>query len=209
MKKINYLLISLIAFFIISCAGATTDISGFKNPDFKGSVKNVLVYAVVPDLKIRQTIENEIINSFNELGYKAVASISIFSPAKNYTNEELLETIMKNNIDGVLIISITDFQTSKTYIPQTTIKETKGKGNVIGDYLHYKSTTTIRTYGGYEINKPIVSFESALFNVEDGLQIWVSNSITKGNGWAKINTLASSLGGKIIENLIEQRIIKK
>ena len=207
MKTLNTLVISLFSLYLLGCA--YTDIVGFRNPDFKGTVKNVIVYASVGDLQMRQTIENEIIIAFAEEGYSAISSINIFSPAKKYTESEMVNILKQKKIEGVLIISITDAQTTQTYVPTSTYEKTNGKAYVLGDYLYYKSTTTTETTGGYYINKPIVNFETVLFNVEDGIQIWLANSTTEGNAFANMGTLSSSLGSNIIESLVSQRIIRK
>ena len=207
MKTLNTLVLSIFALYLFGCA--STSITGFKNPDFKGTVKNVIVYASVGDLQMRQTMENEIAIAFSEGGYGAISSMNVFSPAKKYTESEMVQILKQKKIEGALIVSITDAHTTQSYVPKSTNEKTKGEGYVLGDYLYYKSTTKTETTGGYYINKPVVSFESVLFNVEDGLQIWLASSTTKGNAFAKMGTLSSSLGSNILESLVSQGILRK
>jgi hypothetical protein len=76
MKTFKTLVLSILALYFFGCA--STSITGFKNPDFKGTVKNVIVYASVGDLQMRQTMENEIAIAFSEGGYGAISSMSVF-----------------------------------------------------------------------------------------------------------------------------------
>jgi len=208
MKKlfVKFLIVSLLPFFF-SCA-ASTNLTGFKNPDFKEKVTKILVYSLAKDLSLRQNIEQEVTNAFTQQNKKAFPSINLFSPVKSYTKEEIMNTIEREKFDAVLVLSVTDTETSETYIPPSQSTKTDGKGTVIGDYLYYKSTTKTETTGGFYVKKPIVYFESTLFYIPNDILIWKANSKTKGNAFANERDLAFSLGENILDDLISQKIIK-
>lgn len=183
--------------------------TGFKDPEFKGiNFKKIMVVAMFSDLANRKTFEDEVVSAFDDEGYKAVSSLTIFSPTRDYTNEEFATKLSDNQIEGVLILSLQDAYSTQSYVPENKQYNTKGQGTLLGDYYYYKSTTKVETTGGYYVSKPVVNFESALFATENSKLAWIATSTTKGNAFAKIGNLAASLGRNIIENLIEEGLVR-
>lgn len=195
--------------YLFGCAAASTTITDFTNPDYKGEkVKKVMVFLLLNDLQMREEVENSIIETVSETGYKFVSSLTLFSPVKSYSGEEVKDILKMNNIDGLCIISIMDISNEQVYVPETKFYETEGKGKLLNDYFNYKSKTTVSTFGGYYMNRPAAKVETALFATTSEEMIWYAQSTTYGNGYAGVNTMASSYASELVERLQKKKLIK-
>ena len=195
MKKLYILF--LLAIIIGGCGAASTDLSGFLSPDYKGEkIGKIMVFVNLSDLTMRQPAEEEIVLSIKMKQVKAFSSLTLFSPAKEYTKEEMDETIKREKVDAILFIELTDYAESQTYVPKT-------------DYYSFgKKSATKYEFGGYNVSKPVISVKSTLVSTQYGYNIWVANSVTGGNAFARVRDIASSLGDEIIDDLKEKRVIK-
>ncbi|MCK4542624.1 MAG: hypothetical protein KAU17_10365, partial [Spirochaetales bacterium] len=101
---------------------------------------------------------------------------------------------MSNNIDGTMIIILTDAYSDQAYIPETT--KTTGSATVIGNTIYGESTTD--TYGGFYVSKPRVRFEVSLYSVAIGEIVWKATTFTAGNAFAGEKTLVKSLSRKVV-----------
>ena len=109
----------------------------------------------------------------------------LFLPLKQYTNDEFLKIFAEKNIDGVLIVQLTDAYTKTTY--------------------HSNSQTTYNPYtrgintqtNTNAINKPRREYAVNIYDAETFERVWMSTSLTKGNAFADEEKLLKSLAGEI------------
>lgn len=189
--------------FLVGCAKTT--LSTIRNPELSQiKFENILVIAPFSDIGLRQQTENAFIEKFNLSSMNAISSIQIIPPVKDYNEEELINILEKNKIDGILVAGLQDYWTSQSYVPRSS--STHGTASSYGNYLYYRSYT--QEYGGYYISKPNVKFEIRLFDRQSGQLAWLVTSVTKGNAFADYKTLANSLAKEVVKKLIEENMLE-
>ena len=53
-----------------------------------------------------KTLEENIVKSFSNTGVMAIPKSEILSPLKEYSQSEINQLLIKNNIDGILSVTI-------------------------------------------------------------------------------------------------------
>ena len=203
-RKYFFVILFLIfAMFLVGCADTT--LSTIRNPELS-QIKfgKILVVAPFSDIGLRKQTENNFIAKFNLSGMNAISSIQIIPPVKDYNEQELLNILEQNKIDGILVAGLQDYWTSQTYVPKSS--STQGTASSYGNSLYYRSYT--KEYGGYYISKPNVKFEIRLFDSKSGQVAWLVTSVTRGNAFADYNTLANSLAKEVVKKLIEENMLE-
>lgn len=114
MKK-NFLFTSLLSilflFLLSSCA--STEIEGITKPDIKFyEYQKVFVYCNLENVKYRKNLENEICKQFNKQNIKAIKSIEVFPPLKEYSSEEIQNSISKTNSEIFIAVKILSVNTN-------------------------------------------------------------------------------------------------
>lgn len=204
MSSFKQLLLVLITFYLSGCAGTT--LNTIKNPNLsQEEFRKLLVVAPFSDIGLRKQTENAFIAQFNLSDVNAISSLELIPPVKDYNEQELLNILEQNNIDGVLVVGLQDYWTSQVYIPESS--SSKGSASLYGKSLYYQSYT--QKYGGYYISKPRVRFEIRLFDSKSGQVAWLATSFTRGDAFADYNTLANSLAKEVVKKLREENVIEK
>jgi len=110
MKKKYYFVILFLIFamFLVGCADTT--LSTIRNPELS-QIKfgKILVVAPFSDIGLRKQTENNFIAKFNLSGMNAISSIQIIPPVKDYNEQELLNILEQNKIDGILVVGLKDY----------------------------------------------------------------------------------------------------
>lgn len=188
---------------------ASTNLTSFVDPEAKDNqYKSILIYFPSSELDEQMEGEEIIQEIFLENGIKADVSTSVFLPTREYNENEILENLKKNNIDAVLLVEFVDSWTDESYVPQSSTTKTKGEVNVYGNTAKYKENSKTYSYGGYYLKKPRIKFVSKLIDVNEDMIAWIGSSLTKGNAYAGFGTLIGSLGNNIVEDLIENKLVK-
>ncbi|MGC8898745.1 MAG: hypothetical protein ACP5ON_11015 [Bacteroidota bacterium] len=204
MRYLKQVLLMLIVLYLSGCAWTT--LSTIKNPELSQvKFRKILVVAPFSDIGLRKQTENAFIAQFHLSGVNAISSIELIPPVKEYTEQELLNILQQNNIDGVLVVALQDYWTSQEYIPKSS--STQGSASLYGNSLYYQSYT--QEYGGYYISKPRVKFNIRLFERKSGQVAWLATSLTRGNAYADYNTLANSLAKEVVKKFREENVISK
>ena len=190
-------------FFIGGCA--STSMTTFRDPSFATTIYHrILVVAPFVDLESRTKAEAAFVERLAKYSVEGVPSIRIFMPTRTYTNEELLKLLSENMIDGVLLVTFTDAYTTQAYMPASS--STYGQATLTGNTVNYSAHT--QQYGGYYISKPRVRYEMRLYDVLTGNTAWVATSLTRGNAFARFDTLISSLADTAVEKLRDDGLLK-
>lgn len=177
---------------IMGCA--TTQIETLSNPNYRSTImKRILVSVPFQDLALRKYSESSFKQQLELNSFIVYMSIDVLPPIKQYTKEDLISVITKYNIQALLEITLTDFYTKQSYVPQSSY--TTGSAHVYGNTVYGRSQTN--TYGGYYISKPRVRFEANLFESNTGEIAWKATSFTAGNAFAGNEVLIDSLSSEI------------
>lgn len=204
MKKYFFVMIlfMVIAVFLMGCA--KTKVSTVRNPElYDAKFENILVVVPFTDIGLRRQTEDIFVSKFYSSDMKAMSSLEIMPPIKEYNDKELMGILDKNKIDGILTIALKDYWTSKSYVPKSS--STQGSANLYGNSLYYKSYT--QEYGGYYVSKPNVIFETRLFDRKSGQVAWLVSSTTSGNAFADYGNLANSLAKKVVSELKKEDML--
>jgi len=173
------ILLMLIAVYLMGCA--STEISTVRNPEsYNTKFENILVVVPFTDIGLRRQTEGIFVSKFNSSDMKALSSLELMPPVKDYSDQELMNILDKNKVDGILTVALKDYWTSESYVPKSS--STQGSANLYGNSLYYRSYT--QQYGGYYVSKPNVSFETRLFDRRSGEVAWLVSSTTSGNAFA-------------------------
>lgn len=190
-------IIFLLPFVLISCA--TTNISSFRNPDVDFSnYKKIAVYGNSRDIDFRKTLENDLVNSFNSKNIDAVSIITVLSPVKEYTNEEISRIMNENEIDALLSVEVISVSEETAYVPQTTTTTYQSQ-YVGGQYVSVPHTTTS---GGYSISRPRARFEIILTDIQSDETAFKATANSAGDEFSDMKTISKSLSEKIVEEYI-------
>ncbi len=194
MKK---LLLVIILLFLTSCA--TTKISSFINPDIDiSNYKNILVFGNIRDIEIRKTLESDIVSAFIENNLNCISSINIFSPLKDYSEQEREEILIKNNIDGIITVCIISAGENSAYIPQQTYINYSSQ-YVNGQLIRIPYTTTS---GGYSVSYPKADFEITLTDIVSGKLAYKATANSEGDEFSDMKTISRSLAKEIVKEYI-------
>jgi len=182
--------ISLLIFVILLLGCAWTNMTSFKDPDFSNTnFSKILIIAPFSDLELRQTTEKKFQDALYSKGITAVTSIKLFPPTREYSSDEILNRLLRFNIDGVLFIAFEDYWTSQNYTPKS--RSTKGSTSLIGNLIFFSESA--HKYRVNYISKSHLTFELRLFDVNTGRTAWIAKSNTKRNAFADFNKMMTSL----------------
>ena len=183
------LFVFLVLFAPFALAG-----NGFVNPDFAGrSYLHIVVSVLSDDLDYREMFEKRIVREIADHGGHANTYLSLFSPAKKYTQEEMAAMLESSGADAVLVVNIGDVQDERK------ISGTLSQTNQIG----YTTMTTTQPVG---MRKKSLSASAALFDAKTGNSAWVGSSNVTAKGLHAlsdgkvIGRLADDLAGKLKKN---------
>ena len=113
MKK-NCLFICIICLFLVllnSCA--STDIEGIKKTGVNFYEYNkVVVYCNLENIKYRKLLENELCKQFNKQNKTALKSIELLPPLKEYTADEIINSVSSTNAELLIEIKILSANTN-------------------------------------------------------------------------------------------------
>ena len=168
MKKINYLVFTLVLALFTSCNTQVKVLSAWKSPDAGKELKgrNILVIARTADPVVRADFETSIANKLRAAGYRATESFTRFpkmNPDKEMTEErqKLIRDIFGyEGYDAVCISVLKDYEetTSTNYYndymgmgmmgPYSTYYPSY-YGGFNSYYMHPYSYSTFGNYYGY------------------------------------------------------------
>ena len=103
-RKPYHLLLLVVAFAVaLSSCAHTKIISSWKDPEYQGHPKKVLVHGIAwnPDIKI--VFENKIVDQFNKHGVAAVASHEFLPDSLTLDQEAVKKLVIEKEIDTIFV----------------------------------------------------------------------------------------------------------
>ncbi len=198
------IILFLVVLSFTSCA--ISKITSVVDPSSQGKTcKSILVISTFSDLIQKEKVELAFTNSFSKKNIYSLRGSVILPPTREYSTEEISQILLNNTIDGVLVVALEDFWEKQTYVPPSST--TTGSAYIINNTIQYSQQT--RTSGGFSYKKPRVTFESRLIDMRTGQVIWMATTLTKGNAYAGMGTLAGSLARSTVNKLIIDRVVSR
>lgn len=190
------IIIVLSCFSIGGCV--TTDMTGFKDPDYnKFAPDSIVVYVPEPDLKFASRLEKSIADEFASRKVKAYRFIDLFPPTRDRNGDVVAEVLSNRNIQCLLIVELVADKSSSDVVAVSSF------GN--STYNSFYG----RTYGyGSNIAVPIrndqrtLSSKLVFIDVDTGRAAWVGNADTeaKGGRYAKDRSVMLNLSREIVKH---------
>ena len=173
---------------------ASSNITSWKDPAFKGNLKKVLVVALMKDFEYRLSYETEIVNMLNKAGINAEISMNLFGVEKKLTKDELINILEKGKFDALLAVKYTGSKSYNSFVPSLSF------------YNWYWGGYDNMYSSGYYEKHTLVNTEAILYSESSESAVWFA-SLETTNAYNR-QDLTSSLASKIANNLLENDIIK-
>lgn len=200
-KLLTIVLAGLIAF---NCT--ETKLVTFTDPDARNkSYNNIGVVANVEDLSERVAIEEQMVKTMLDNGIRAISSISLLPPTREFTVEQENEIFKNNGIQALAVIQVDDSGYFVTTEPMTVDTRTVKK-----DGKKVKSTTV--TGGGTE-QKAFSQFRVSLVDLESSKTMWIGDADARSNfdsidpDW-DMDMLLKGSSKKIVKELLKTGLIR-
>ena len=174
--------LKLISLFILAAVmtgcGPSQKITGsWSDPDAKsmGPYKKAFVIVMTENKEANYFIESQMVKILVARGFKAVKSNDIYPPGfsvtKDFTREQLTESIKKTGADAVISLALLDSRKTETYHPGTAYSPVGYGyyGSFYGYYNHYYPQ--VYSPGYYSVDKTFY-IETNLYDLESGKLLW-------------------------------------
>ena len=110
--------IMVISCFIMISSCATTELNTvWRDDNYSGKIKKVLVIGVIKRPALRRSFEQEFVQQLKTRGTDAVASFTVLAADEEVDKNIIASKLKELNADGVLITRLIDKKTVETYIP--------------------------------------------------------------------------------------------
>lgn len=203
------LFIVLLVIFTISlsgCDAVQTNITSHTIQEYAAdSYENILVFASIGSLSEIKSIEENVVTELEKYDINAYQSVNKISPAKDYSEEEfsqrLYEVFDEYDIDGYLIISITDYwiETDHIQLPEQETAQTTA--HQIGNTVYAR--TNYQKSGGQNI--PVehkhLSVSVNLFDTRAGEVAWMLEADSKGYALDDFDSIIGNMSGELAKQL--------
>jgi hypothetical protein len=180
-KPSSWIVLLALTFLLTSCA-STRLIDTWKDDQFKGpAFKKLMVVSLVPRPDTRRRVENEFAGQLNAMGVHPVTCYSCIPDPKNLTREEVVRTVGKTGVEGVLVVELRK--------AGTRVESVRTKSPTLGDYVGFDSymlTAASRPYDTSMFKRDeVVTMSTRLFDARTGKLVWYSNTETVDPGKAE------------------------
>jgi len=175
--KIKIVLLLAFALTVNGC-GPTQKITGsWADPEAKsfGPYTKAFVMVLSQNSDANYYIESQMAKTLISKGFKVVKSNDLyppkFSPLKDFTKEQLKESINKTGCDAVLILALLDSKVVESYNPGTSYYPMNYGyyGNYYGYYNHYYPQ--VYSPGYYSVDKTFY-LEANLYDIAKDKLVW-------------------------------------
>lgn len=171
MKRIIFLLSLLTVMIMLGAfvAAQTVLTDVWKDKDYRGVAKKVMVFWIVQVPQNRLLAENEFVRQLKARGLNALPAYVIIEPDKLVDRDTAVKKIKDLGVEALLTLRVTNKQTVQSTIPES------GKTNL----------SQLASYYQYIYDAPTVDpsgpayLETILFDVKTERRIWTARSVTK------------------------------
>jgi len=184
----GYLLSLLAAMMLFTGCAATELTSAWKDPEYQGSPKKILVYTVLKNQLRRRIFEDEFVAHFKYRGVNAVPGYQVF-PGEELAKKEVLEEKLKlQGFDTLLLTQITGTKKELVQVPGT-VNYQPMPGSMYPQASYYRSWPGYYNAGymatytpSYTAEDYYVMTETSLFDVASEKLIWSAAAVTRVGG---------------------------
>ena len=199
----------LLGFCAVLAGCASTDMTGFVDPQYKNyHASHVVVRVKGAKLDNTFSAEKEFAEQLAAHHIKVTKFSDLIPPTRSYSPSQETALLRKAGADSLLTVEITGKDTRESYIPPTFHPgQTTTQVNQIGN-MDYATTYTSPGYttGGYAVSSSVLNTLSTLIDLKNGREIWRGEGSSSGDEISSINLLLSA-GEAAIDDLSAKAII--
>ena len=199
----------LLGFCAVLAGCASTDMTGFVDPQYKNyHASHVVVRVKGAKLDNTFSAEKEFAAQLAAHHIKVTKFSDLIPPTRSYSPSQETALLRKTGADSLLTVEITGKDTRESYIPPTFHPgQTTTQVNQIGN-MAYATTYTSPGYttGGYAVSSSVLNTLSTLIDLKNGREIWRGEGSSSGDEISSINLLLSA-GEAAIDDLSAKAII--
>ena len=163
----------------LSVMAASTKLSSYIDPAFKDkSYKSLIDIADNMNLNERQIVELMFVEKLAKFGIRGVRSIDHLPPTRQYTNDEIIDILIKSKAEGILYVNLTDRDVRSSYVPPTYSTDIELHEDMFGISGH----STTQQHGRYTVESPVVYYDVKLIDMKSGKIAWIGQGGTAGMG---------------------------
>jgi hypothetical protein len=197
-------------FLATSCATTTTKLKNvWRDGDYSGKIKKVLVIGVIKRPAIKQFFEIEMAQQLEVHGIEAIAGNLVLPHDKEADKDLIVSTVKELDADGVLIARLISRKTVDEYIPGDVYY---GHGHYAPP-AHYRGMHSYysRSYGvvynpAYTVKSEVVVVETNLYGAGSEKLVWSALSRTFVEGDS--DKLIKSFVQVMIDDLFKQDLFE-
>lgn len=195
---------------------ASSDVASYRDPTAGAGKSYNRVIAVAANLPLeqRQTSEAAMVASLAAMGKSGVPGMQLMPPTRANTPESISQAAAESGADGMVVMWVTDAETTQNYVPPTVISGgssyTTGTVTGYGSLYSMNATTTYSppvVVGGFTVEKPRANYSAAFYDLTTGQQVWIAEISSRGNAFASFSDLAVSAGRNTIERLRADQVL--
>ena len=202
-------IIFVIFLFILTSCATTKLNSVWRDDNYSGKIKRVLVIGVIKRPALKRFFESEFVQQLKARGTDAVEGFTVLPPDKEGDKDIIASKLKELDADGVLITRLVDKKTLETYIP----------GEVYYERTHYAPPVHYREWDsyysrsyraiyrpGYTVKDEVVIVETNLYDSFSEELVWSALSETFVEGSS--DDLIRSFVQVIIKDLYEKNLLE-
>jgi hypothetical protein len=162
------------AIILLAGCGSTRLVTSWRDPSVtvqEGSLSKVLYIALLKDEATRRTAEDELVIRSTARG---VASYTYFGSNIDAINSPgMNERMVRDGIDGVVIMRLVDLSKEQTYVPGTVYPTYFGS-----PYGYYGFAAPMYYNPGYVRTDVIYTVETNIYSTRSGKLVWTGTTNT-------------------------------
>jgi hypothetical protein len=197
------ILFVLFLFILTSCATTTLN-SVWKDDNYSGKVKRVLVIGVSKRPALKRFFEDEFVRQLKARGTDAVAGFTVLPPDKEADMNIIAPKIKELGIDGIIVTRLVDKKTVETYIPGEAYYVPPA--HYRGWDSYYSRSYRVIYSPGYTVKDEIVVLETNLYDTGSEQLVWSAMSETFVEGSS--DDLIRSFVQVMIKDLYEKSLLE-
>jgi len=192
-------------FFLQGCGG--TKVKGvWKKSDFSGGpFQNILVVGLTKDQSNKSIWEDIMASQLRQSGVNVITSAASFPGDTDISKDEIIDYVLKNNIDGVLVTRLVNIVEEKAYYPPSGGYSGRYYGSRYRYYNNFGSYYDTAYRPGHTETFTTVILETNLYDTKTQDLVWNMASDTFDP--ASVNKLAQSVSEKVVKALQEDNLI--
>ena len=204
MKFFKHILILFLTAGFFACSSTQTTATWSNPKSEPQSFQKVAVLGILGNMSTRQSFEYQIVEQLQKENVPAVAAMTMLPPKrKNVNVDQMIRRLHQQGVDAVMVVSLSDVNRQKQYVPGSTYVAPRTYYNRFGDY--YVHTYRRVHTPGYVRRTTTYFLESTLYDLRNQELIWTSEA--KSTDPNSLKSASKSYAKSIVKSLNKDEII--